>query len=179
MTMGYFDIDRSYFVGAINLSAATFLAAGMGLLMVLQIKAYELNVSYSFSWRFILYDPFATRLIGLVGFAFIANVLSAVIFMSKLFSHPIENNGMVFSMTSILWIALYLGVDYAFEAPAIFPLILLIATLIVLISQQIVRIRMKVLLIFLSSIVFIVPLIGRLTDDKAQESLPQRQVILK
>lgn len=176
--MGLFDINKNYLIGSVNIFTTTLLAGLLGILIILQIKAYELNVSYTFSWRFFLYDPFASRFILIVLLALVAQVVSAAILMSGMFSHPVENNAVIFSMTSILWIVLYLATDFAFERWAMVPVLVLLFTLVVLLGQQLTRWRMRFLLFFISFLAIILPLVGRLTDNLAHKNLPERQPVI-
>jgi len=162
--MSFIQINNNYLVGAVNLLIVTLLAGVIGILLILQVKAYELNVSYAFSYDFFFYDPFASRLILICLLALVINSISATINMSGLFSHPIESNSVIFSMCSILWIVIYLAVDYIFEVPGIAPLALLILVLIALLSQQLGRLRTKLVLYSISLIVVVLPIITRLTE---------------
>lgn len=176
MNMSMSLFEKNFIIGAFNLVFATLLAALLGVMLILQIKAYELNVSYSFSWRFFLFDPFASRLIGVILLAMVANIFSAVIVMSSLYSQVIESNSIIFSLTSLLWIVIYLATDYAFQTPAIFPLVILVITLIILLAHQLNRWRMKFIIYLITGVMVVLPLLGRLTDDQAKQNIPSRQL---
>ena len=77
--MSFIQINNNYLVGAVNLLIVTLLAGVIGILLILQVKAYELNVSYAFSYDFFFYDPFASRLILICLLALVINSISATI----------------------------------------------------------------------------------------------------
>lgn len=168
---------KNYLLAVINILAATLMAAGFGVLLIFQIKVYELNVSYSFSWRFFLYDPFVSRLIFLMLIGMVANLIAAVVLVSGLYASVTESNWAITAICSILWIMVYLISDYMFEQWAIFPVVLLLLTLIILMTMQTSTNRIKIGLLFTTALVLIVPIIGRLSDENATENIPERELI--
>lgn len=157
-------INKNYLIGAINIFVVTILAAMIGLLLVLQIKAFELQVSSTFSWQFFFHDLFATRLGLIMLIALMVHATSALVNMSGMYSHKTESNLVIYSMCSILWLIIYIATDYAFDTYALVPMLILLVTLILLLGYQLQRLRAKIILGLVTGLVIFLPILGRFTD---------------
>lgn len=158
-------INKNYLLGAFNLILLTVAAIALGVLLILQVKAYELQVSPSFSWQFFFHDPFATRLSLILVLTILINVSSAFVQMSNLYNRIVQTNLIVFSLTSIVWILLYIATDYTFQSPIMLPMVFLLLSLVILLGHQLTRLRMKIFLGLTTALVILAAIWGQMTDS--------------
>lgn len=162
---------KNYLIAGVNLLVMTSLAAFVGLLLILQIKAFELQVSSNFGWQFFFHDLFATKLIFLMVVTILIQAASAFVIFSSLYSYQIEINLVVFSLSSIIWLVLYVAVDFAMSTPQIFPMVILLMSLLILLGHQLRRLRTKVLLALITIMVVNLSLLGNLFDAKLSQKV--------
>ena len=149
-----------FLIGLVNLLIAVVLAFGFGFLLYYQATSYQENVSYALSKDFFLYDQFAWYLILIVFLAMITNLLSTGIMLSSVFSSQTPTTMLSFSLTSLLWIILYLTVSYAFLLPVIIPVPILMLVLIFILSKQIGRLWLLFLLYVLTGLIVLLGILS-------------------
>lgn len=130
------DLGRNYLIGIVNLVVFIFLATILAVLLIFHIKNYQDYISYSLSWQFLTFDPFAVKLIVLVTVAMVLNAFSTLVQFSEFFSRFAEQNFMVVSMCSILWIVLFLSSSFSREYWGLVLMPVLISVVIFVLSRQ-------------------------------------------
>lgn len=129
-------MNKSYLIAIINTVASIILAIVIALVLNFLIYQYQTSVSYSFSLAFFIYDPFTSGLVLILIVSMIINLASTAVMISGMFSARTVNNIMSLSMTSLLWIILYLSASFLVDYfTLIFLIILLLSVLAVMIYK--------------------------------------------
>lgn len=136
-----YTMAKSYLIGFVNILAGIILASAIGILLIFQIKSYELNVSFHFGMDFFTYDPFATRLIILLIIAMVANFFSSVVMFSGLFGDRGFTLSFVYSLLTILWVVLYLGISFAMEMSLVGIVPIMMVVVILLLLRQLRKLK--------------------------------------
>lgn len=150
---------KSYLIGIINILAGISLAAVLGVLLIFQITHYQYTVSFKPSLSFFLFDLFGTKLFILITIAMLTNFFSAVVMFSGLFSNKGFTLSFIFSLLTLLWIVLFLGISFAFTIPIVSVVPLVVGTVIMILIHQLKKAKYIIPAVLLTLLIALVSFI--------------------
>ena len=166
-------MSRQYLVGLFNILIGLVLSILLSLLIYFHVVEYLWLYEDKLSLDFLWFDGFATRLIALVLLAMLSNFICSAVMFSSFFSFKTKTNSMAFSVSSILWVVLYIASDFAVRQPLFLFLPIGIGLVLFVVAGQAYSTKLHLGLYLAGSVVFAVAIGTNLLNANCLWATPE------